>query len=48
MNKYVMIYRIGLKKLCNIEVIGLVESPITGPKGNKEFLLYSVLKYLKQ
>jgi predicted rRNA methylase YqxC with S4 and FtsJ domains len=22
----------------------LVESPITGPKGNKEFLIYSILK----
>ena len=32
------------KKTINAEVVGLVESPITGPKGNKEFLLYSVLK----
>ena len=24
-----------------MKVIGLVESPIKGPKGNKEFLIYS-------
>ena len=32
------------KKTIKAEVVGLVESPITGPKGNKEFLIYSVLK----
>ena len=32
------------KKIIKAEVVGLVESPITGPKGNKEFLIYSVLK----
>ena len=26
------------------EVVGLVESPITGPKGNIEFLIYCILK----
>ncbi len=29
---------------CEAEVIGLIESPITGPKGNVEFLIYSLLK----
>ena len=29
---------------CNAEVIGLIESPITGPKGNIEFLIYCSLK----
>ncbi len=28
---------------CKANVIGVVESPIVGPKGNKEFLLYSLL-----
>ena len=32
------------KKTIKAEVVGLVESPITGPKGNKEFLIYSILK----
>jgi len=32
------------KKTIEAEVVGLVESPITGPKGNKEFLIYSILK----
>ena len=32
------------KTKTNAEVIGLVESPITGPKGNKEFLIYCVLE----
>ena len=32
------------KAAINCEVLGLVESPITGPKGNKEFLIYSILK----
>ena len=31
-------------KNCEAEVIGLIESPITGPKGNVEFLIYSLLK----
>ncbi len=32
------------KTTIKAEVVGLVESPITGPKGNKEFLIYSILK----
>jgi len=28
---------------CNANVIGLIPSPITGPKGNIEFLIYSLL-----
>ena len=28
---------------CNSKVIGLIPSPITGPKGNIEFLIYSLL-----
>ena len=32
------------KKTIKAEVVGLVESPITGPKGNKEFLIYNILK----
>ncbi len=32
------------KKTIKAQVIGLVESPITGPKGNKEFLIYCVLE----
>ena len=32
------------KTKTNAEVMGLVESPITGPKGNKEFLIYCVLE----
>ena len=35
------------KKTIRAEVVGLVESPITGPKGNKEFLIYSILKKSK-
>ena len=27
---------------CNAKVIGLIPSPITGPKGNAEFLIYSL------
>ncbi|MDC3131693.1 TlyA family RNA methyltransferase [Pelagibacteraceae bacterium] len=27
---------------CNVKVIGLIPSPITGPKGNTEFLIYSL------
>lgn len=29
-----------LAKNLNLEVIGVIESPITGPKGNREFLVY--------
>ena len=32
------------KETIKAQVIGLVESPITGPKGNKEFLIYCVLE----
>ena len=32
------------KKTIKAEVVGLVESPITGPKGNKELLIYNILK----
>ena len=28
---------------CNANVVGLIQSPITGPKGNIEFLIYSLL-----
>ena len=31
-------------KKCNVDVIGISESPITGPKGNLEFLIYCQLK----
>ena len=27
---------------CNAKIIGLIPSPITGPKGNVEFLIYSL------
>ncbi len=27
-------------KICEVEVIGITKSPITGPKGNLEFLIY--------
>ncbi len=32
------------KAKINTKVVGLVESPITGPKGNIEFLIYCILK----
>ena len=32
------------KRTIKAEVVGLVESPITGPKGNKEFLIYCILE----
>ena len=32
------------KQQCHAEVIGLIKSPITGPKGNIEFLIYSILE----
>ena len=32
------------KTKINTKVVGLVESPITGPKGNIEFLIYCILK----
>ena len=31
------------ENVCKTRVIGIVESPILGPKGNKEFLIYSHL-----
>ena len=31
-------------KTCKAEVIGITESPITGPKGNIEFLIYCLLE----
>jgi 23S rRNA (cytidine1920-2'-O)/16S rRNA (cytidine1409-2'-O)-methyltransferase len=31
---------ITFAKTCNLKVEGITESPITGPKGNKEFLIY--------
>jgi 23S rRNA (cytidine1920-2'-O)/16S rRNA (cytidine1409-2'-O)-methyltransferase len=29
-----------LAKALNLETVGVTESPITGPKGNREFLVY--------
>ena len=37
------------EKTCLMKVLGLIESPIKGPKGNKEFLIYcKFYKNLKQ
>ena len=39
----------NIEENCLMKVIGLVESPIKGPKGNKEFLIYCQnYKNLKQ
>ena len=32
------------RQKCKADVKGLIKSPITGPKGNVEFLIYSLLK----
>ena len=42
-------YKSWYEKDCLMRVIGLIESPIRGPKGNKEYLIYSKnYKNLKQ
>ena len=42
-------YKTWYEKDCLMEVKGLIERPIRGPKGNKEFLIYSKnYKNLKQ
>ena len=42
-------YKKWFEENCLMKVIGLVESPIQGPKGNKEFLIYCEnYKNLKQ
>ena len=43
------VYKKWFEENCLMKVIGLVESPIQGPKGNKEFLIYCEnYKNLKQ
>ena len=42
-------YKNWFEKNCLMKIIGLLESPIKGPKGNKEFLIYcEYYKNLKQ
>jgi len=42
-------YKNWFKDSCNLKVIGIVQSPIKGPKGNIEFLIYcESYKNLKQ
>ena len=31
-------------QICKADVVGIIESPITGPKGNLEFLIYCRLE----
>ena len=41
-NKICSEFKVWFQEECRMKVKGIIESPIKGPKGNKEFLIYAV------